>query len=152
MLPEFDKQKWNKYFRKSLAAVNPTKLLAIPDWLPKFNDPSVEFDLSPTNSKTCKIVKRMEALGSLCPLDQISIIYFKRCSICRFVLEICKEVLRRKSIPKSWQRAATILIYKKRDKSDPSNFRPITLEPVMLKIFTLLIRDRVFEFLHRINI
>ena len=153
VLPEFDKQKWNKYFRKSLAAVNPTKLLAIPDWLPKFNDPSVEFDLSPpTNNKTCKIVKRMEALGSPCPLDQISIIYFKRCSICRFVLEICKEVLRRKSIPKSWQRAATILIYKKGDKSDPSNFRPITLESVMLKIFTLLIRDRVFEFLHRINI
>ena len=116
------------------------------------NDPSVEFDLSPTNNKTCKIVKRMEALGSPFPLDQISIIYFKRCSICRFVLEICEEVLRRKSIPKSWQRAATFLIYKKGDKSDPSNFRPITLEPVVVKIFTLLIRDRVFEFLHRINI
>ena len=47
ILPEFDKQKCYNYFRKSLAAVNPTKLFAIPDWIPKFNDPSVEFDLSP---------------------------------------------------------------------------------------------------------
>ena len=94
----------------------------------------------------------MKVSGSPCPLDQVSIICFKRCSILRsFVLEICKEVLRRKSIPKSWQRAATTLIYKKGDKSDPSNFRPITLEPVMLKIFTSLLRDRVFQFLHNNN-
>ena len=45
--------------------------------------------------------------------------------------------------------SATILIYKKGDKSDPLNFRPITLEPVMLKIFTLLLRDTVFEFLQK---
>ena len=90
-----------------------------------------------------------EISGSLCPLDQISIIWFKRCSILHsFVLEICKEALRRKSILKSWQQAATILIYKKGDKSDPSNFRPIALEPVMLKISTSLRRDRAFKFLH----
>ena len=152
ILPEFNKQKCNKYFRKSSATVNPTKLFAISDWIPKFNDPSVKFDLSPpTYNKICKIVKRMKASGSPCPLDQISILCFKRSSILRssFVLEICKEVLRRKSIPKSWQRAATILIYKKGDKSDPSNFRPITLEPVILKIFTSFLRDRVFEFLQK---
>ena len=153
ILPEFDKQKCNNYFRKSLAAVNPTKLFFIPEWIPKFNEPSVEFNLAPpTYNKICKIVKRMKASGSPCSLGQISFICFKRCSILpSFVLEICKEVLRRKSIPRSWQRAATILIYKKGDKSDPSNFRPITLEPVMLKIFTSLLRDRVFEFLHDNN-
>ena len=150
ILSEFDKQNCNNYFRKLLAAVNPTKLFAIPDWIPKFNDPSVEFDLFPlTYNKICKIVERMKASVTPCPLHQISIICFKRCVILRsFVLEICKEVLRRKSIPKSWQRAATILIYKKSDKPDPSNFRPITLEPVMLKIFTSMLRDRLFEFLH----
>ena len=73
--------------------------------IPKFNDPSVEFDLfPPTYSKICKIVKRMKASGSPCHLDQIFIICFKRCSILRsFILEICKEVLRLKSIPKSCQ-------------------------------------------------
>ena len=66
----------------------------------------------------------MKASGSPCPLDQISIICFKRCSILQsFVLKICKEVLRQKSILKSQQQAAIILIYKKGDKSDPPNFR-----------------------------
>ena len=67
----------------------------------------------------------MKASGSPCPLDQISIICFKRYSILQsFVLKICKEVLRQKSILKSQQQAAIILIYKKGDKSDPPNFRP----------------------------
>ena len=39
----------------------------------------------------------------------------------------------------------------KNNKSDPSNLRPITLKPVMLKIFTSLLRDRVFELLHNNN-
>ena len=89
ILPEFDKQKCNNYFRKCLADVNPTKLFFIPEWIPKFNEPSVEFNKAPpTNNKICKIVKRMKASGSPCPFDQISIICFKRCSILRsFVLE-----------------------------------------------------------------
>ena len=45
-------EKCNSYFRKSLAAVNPTKLFAIPDWIPKSNDPSAEFNLFlPTYNK-----------------------------------------------------------------------------------------------------
>ena len=93
ILPEFDKQECSNYFRKSLAVV---KLFAIPDWISKFNDPSVEFDLSPpTYNKICKIDKIMKASGSPCPLDQISIICFKRWSIlCSLVLEVCEEVLR----------------------------------------------------------
>ena len=96
MLPEFDKQECSNSFRKSLAVVNPTKLFPILDWIPKLNDPSIEFDLSPlAYNKICKIDKRMKASGSPCPLDQISIICFKRWSILRsLVLEICKEVLR----------------------------------------------------------
>ena len=94
----------------------------------------------------------MKASGSPCALDQISIICFNKGSIIRsFVLEICKEVIRRISMPGSWHRAATILIYKRGDKSGPSGFRPLTLEPVMLKIFTSLLRDSVFEFLQRNN-
>ena len=40
------------------------------------------------------------------------------------------------------------MIYKNDDKSDPANFRPIKMEPVLLKIFVSLLRDKVFEFLH----
>ena len=39
------------------------------------------------------------------------------------------------------------MIHKKGDTSLHENFRPITLEPVSLKIFTSLFRNRVFTYL-----
>ena len=60
---------------------------------------------------------------------------------------ICSEVLRLKSYPKAWKKACTILIHKKGDTDTPENFRPINLEPVTLKIFTSLLRNRMYEFL-----
>ena len=50
-------------------------------------------------------------------------------------------------MPVQWQRAVTILIYKKGDASDPANFRPITFEPVFLKVYTSLLRNRMFQYL-----
>ena len=42
------------------------------------------------------------------------------------------------------EKACTVLVHKKGDPSDPSNFRPITLESVPLKIFTSCVRDSMF--------
>ena len=64
-----------------------------------------------------------------------------------FILNICTEVLRSNTLPEEWTKAATILIYKKGDPNLPENFRPITLEPVSLKTFTSLLRNRVFTYL-----
>lgn len=50
-------------------------------------------------------------------------------------------------IPNAWKRAITILIHKKYSTDDPSNFRPITLQSVPLKIFTSVLRNRMYEFL-----
>ena len=73
----------------------------------------------------------MKSSGSPCPLDQISIICFKRCPYLRsYVLKVVNEVIAKNTIPESWKKAATILIYKKGDPDLPENFRPITLEPI----------------------
>ena len=66
-----------------------------------------------------------------------------------FNLKICAEVLRSNSLPAQWTKAASILIHKKGDPSLPEKFRPISLEPVSLKIFTSLLQNRVFT--HLIN-
>ena len=90
----------------------------------------------------------MKSSGSPCPLDQISMICFKRCPCLRsFILNICTEVLTSNTLPAQWTKAAAILIHKKGDPSLPENFRPIALEPVSLKIFTSLFRNRVFTYL-----
>ena len=38
------------------------------------------------------------------------------------------------------------MIYKKDTAENPANFRPICLEPVLLKVLTSLIRNRIFNF------
>ena len=45
----------------------------------------------------------------------------------------------------------TILIHKKDSADDPANYRPITLEPVFLKVFTSLLRNRILAFLKSNN-
>ena len=50
--------------------------------------------------------------------------------------------------PRCWKYAFTILICKKKSNTEPSNFRPNTLQPVLVKIYSsLLIRNRIYEFL-----
>jgi hypothetical protein len=40
-----------------------------------------------------------------------------------------------------------VLIYKKGDTNDPSNFRPITLQPVFYKVLSSVIRNRIYAYL-----
>ena len=49
-------------------------------------------------------------------------------------------------IPKSWKRAAIILIYKSGDKTVPSNYRSISLTSVICKVLERIIRKQVFSF------
>ena len=63
------------------------------------------------------------------------------------VLNICDEVLRSNTLPAQWTKAVTILIHEKGETGLPENFRPITLEPLSLEIFTSLLRNRVFTYL-----
>ena len=45
------------------------------------------------------------------------------------------------------EKSLTVLAYKKGLPDDPANFRPITLEPVIAKALTSLIRNRIYAFL-----
>ena len=52
-----------------------------------------------------------------------------------------------RKFPSCWKQAFTILIHKKGSSMEPSNFRPITLQPVFAKIHSLLIQSRIYNFL-----
>ena len=59
-----------------------------------------------------------------------------------------------KYFPTVWKNGITALIYKKQDPAfanDPANFRPITLEPIIAKAFTSLIRNRIYSILSKNN-
>ena len=80
ILPSFDVKKCHEYFHKSFSCTNKNIVYTISDWIPSFPSPSVPFNHEkPSFSDITKIVKRMKASGSPCPIDQISVIVFKRC-------------------------------------------------------------------------
>ena len=51
-----------------------------------------------------------------------------------------------KTIPTVWKFGLTVLAHKKGDTKNLDNFRPITLQPVMLKVLTSCIRDRIYSY------
>ena len=120
----------------------------VPDHMPKLNKPSTEFDLKePTYQEVTRIIQRLKISGSLCPLDQISIICLQRMPYLRtYIHRILVEAWKAGSVPSTWKSVATVPINKKGDPTVPANFRPITLESVLLKVFTSLIRNRMFDF------
>ena len=110
--------------KKTFNCLNPSKYFDIPTWIPRLKSPEKKFDISPPSySEICKIVNKMKSSGSPCPLDQISIICFKRYPYLRtYIGLIINEVLKTKEISLAWSRAITILIYKKGEHDNPGTF------------------------------
>ena len=89
----------------------------------------------------------MKSSGSPNPLDQIPIIAFKRSPYLRsYLTKLIEDIWRTNTIPPQGRRTVTILIHKKDSTDDPSNFRPITLQSIELKVFTSALRYQLFVF------
>ena len=82
------------------------------------HDPITEFDLElPTYRQITNIIRKMKTSGSPCPLDQISIISFKRCPYLRtYLAELIQAVWLSGSIPDEWKKACTIYIINRQEK------------------------------------
>ena len=81
--------------------------------------------------------------------DGIQASFWKKCAI---ELAVPLQMLFIQSlesgiIPECLKRAAIVPIYKSGDKSLPSNYRPISLTPIIMKIFERVIRKQVTQFL-----
>ena len=127
--PSFNLAECTSYFTKTLSAISPTKTFNIPSWIPKFESPQTPFNLDPpTYQEITNVIRKMKPSGSPCPLDQISIICFKRCPYLRLYLtEIIHAAWSCGVVPSEWKKACTILIHKKGETANPANFQPITL-------------------------
>ena len=149
--PTFNLSSCIDYFKNIWKCVYPGLTFTIPAWIPNLLAPKYEFQATPPTylyaQITC-IIRKIKSKSSACPLDQLSIIPFKKSAYLRsYLTAIISEVWISGRIPNAWKRAITILIHKKDSTDDPSNFRPITLQSVPLKIFTSALRNRMYEFL-----
>ena len=112
----------------------------------KLDIPSIGFHLEAlTYKEIAKIIFKMKSSASPCPLDQISIIVLKKCPYFRtYLWRIISASWTRGYFPTVWKRGITVLAYKK-----DSNFRPITLQPVLSKVFTSILWNRIYDFCYK---
>ena len=82
MLPSFSMDECFDYFTRTLLSLNPNRVFNLPSWIPTLPDPVIPFNLEPpTYQQISNVIRKMKASGSPCPLDQLSIICFKKMSV-----------------------------------------------------------------------
>ena len=109
----------------------------------KLETPHTVFDIEPPLYKEItKLIRKTKASGSPCLHEQISIIILKRCPILQtYIHKIITHCWTHRMFPRCWKYAFTIFIYKKKSNTEPPNFHPITLQPLLAKIYSSLIRN-----------
>ena len=149
VLPSFNKADCLSLFKKCFSVKSPNNSFSIPSWIPSLATPQVPFNLDPPSyQQVTRTIRSMKASASPCRLDQASIISFKCCPfLWSYLTQLISAVWPSGTVPSAWKKACTVLVHKKGVTSDPSNFRPITLESVPLKIFTSSLRNAIFKFL-----
>ena len=151
--PTFDSNTCLNYFKEPLHCKNKSRTFVFPEWMTHLQPPHSECDMSPLlYDEVARAVKRLRSGASPCPFDHVSVLILKNFPMLRThlhkILQYCWEI---HSVQKTWKHGFTVLIYKKGVSSNPANFRPITLEPVYLKVLSSIVRRRLYSFLVKNN-
>ena len=131
ILPNFNREICTNYFSEILRTTRPLRSYVIREWIPKFSRPTIDFRLQPPSyQEIAKIIRKMKASGSPCPLDQVSVICLKRCSYFRtYLTAIVVEIWKSGHIPVTWKKAVSILIHKKETAINPKTSATLLLNP-----------------------
>ncbi|KAE8741564.1 hypothetical protein FOCC_FOCC012901 [Frankliniella occidentalis] len=122
--------------------------------LPHLEDPPVSAVLPPTLPEDVRLVApitrenimdRLRRCANTAPgPDGVPYASLKRKdSGCHILAEVFKICMSFKRIPASWKTAKTVLIYKKGEMTDLSNWRPIALSSCLYKLYTAVLADRL---------
>ena len=73
-------------------------------------------------------------------------------SICKPLRMIFRSCLENGKFPSEWKKASVVPVFKKNNKQELKNYRPISLLPVSSKIFERLLCDSMFKFFTENNL
>ena len=117
----FTENDCEKYFKSILSDKICQKRFTSLSWMNKFKDPIINFNLQPpTYTEISKIISKMKSSVSPCPLNQGSVIAFKKCPIlCSHLTKIIQLAWKIRNFPKAWKSGVTVLAYKEIDPNEP---------------------------------
>ena len=112
--------------------------------IPNVEDHEMARDLYANLSPTEVAMKLRSAANTSPGADKEEYAHLKKIDpSVRILTLIFNRCMQQKDVPSSWKEALTILIYKKGDENDVSNFRPIALMSCIYKLFMGSIAKRL---------
>ena len=98
-----------------------------------------------TEISTSEVLAKLRTAANTSPgPDRVEYRHLKRVDPkCKILTLIFNRCLIEQNVPQSWKDACTILIHKKNDPTDPSNFRPIALMSCIYKLLMGTIGKRI---------
>ena len=113
---------------------------------------SLTFRLT-TSEEICKILKDMDT-SKAAGIDNISGIFLKdgAAILATPISQLCNLSITSSSFPKDCKIAKLKPLYKKGRKTDPKNYRPISLLPLISKVLERVIHNQTQQYLIKNNI
>ena len=105
--------------------------------------------VSITPRKVAKVIQGLDTSKATGP-DQIPAIVLKMCSpeLSPVLSKLYNLCLSKSVFPSSWKMASVVPVFKgSGEKSDPANYRPISLLPIISKVFESVINQHLLGFL-----
>ena len=105
-LPSFTEAHCISFFRNVFTSMNSNKIFRIPSRITLLAPPQVPFNLDPPSyQQVTDVIHNMKSSGSPFPLDQISIIAFKRCPYLRtYLTDIIRSIWSSGEVPSEWKK------------------------------------------------
>ena len=101
-----------------------------------------------TEDKVIQSVSKLQD-NKAAGVDGLNSTFVKKCieGISRPVTEIFKESIRTGEIPQDWRDAYVTAIFKKGVKTDPGNYRPVSLTSQICKMLEKIIKEEIVSYL-----
>ena len=68
------------------------------------------------------------------------------------IAELFNKLLSEGDVPRDWRDASITALFKKGNRSDPGNFRPVSLTSIICKMMESIIKDKLVEHLQNFNL
>ena len=106
--------------------------------------------MKPTNFSTVLTLVRKLCKNKATGLDKISVRLIHECAdlIADSLCSIFNCSIATGIFPEDWKISKVIPLFKQGDRSDLNNYRPISIIPVIAKVFERVVYDQIFAFLN----